>query len=671
MKKLFLVPGLLALASCPTFAADIGVESDQVVVTASRFVESLTSQSVGVEIISADEIAASAAQSLPQLLSHYAGIHSRDNSGTADRQIDLRGFGMNGDQNTAVVLDGQRLNENELVTVKWSSIPLDAIERIEIVRGSGAVLYGGGATGGVIHIITKKSATNTSSGYARIGLGSDANRQMRAGFSSAGESLGIALHASHEESDGYRDNGERRQDNLEGSLKLFSRPVGIELKFGVEDQHQGFPGARTPAQLKSDRRGTSTPDDYGDREGWHASLLAQGSLGGTEWNVDVGHRHTHRTALLKDYFFGIFHTYLDTESDVTSFSPRLKIPHQLFGGEDSLIVGFDFENWRYDSFRGASSSSPASADISASQRNRSFYALERIALTPATQLSLGGRWQKVHYEADDSINPAAYAHRAKDETEHAYELGVRHAFNSSLSLFGKVGHSFRLPTLDEIYSQYGGPFFDSMVSFLQPQTSNEGEIGLEASIDHGHLRASLYKIRLDDEIHCMTTVAPGFCSNINLPPSERKGVELAGDFALGSNLDLRANYTFASSRFRSGSFLGTPVSGNEVPLVPRHRANLGVTWKISQDTRLIVSNQLVSSQRFDNDQTNSFPRKIPGYAITDLALEHEMGPWRFSGAINNLFDREYYTYGVRGAATYNAYPEPERTFLISGEYRWR
>jgi len=671
MKK-FLWPGLFALAVFPAFAGNSDVQSDQVVVTASRFVESMTSQSVGVEIISAEDIAASTAQTLPQLLNQYAGIYSRDNSGTADRQIDMRGFGVSGDQNTVVVLDGQRLNENELVTIKWSSIPIDAIERIEIVRGSGAVLYGGGGTGGVIHIITKKPVTAHHDGYVEARYGSFSDKELRAGLTAAGETLGLSLHASHQDTDGYRDNSGRRQTNLEGSLNLLSLPVGVELKFGAEDQHQDLAGARSAAQLRTDRRGASTPQDYATREGWHTSLLTRGNLGDAEWNVDFGYRHTRRTSSQKDYFFGIFNTFLDTDSDVASFSPRLKLPHHLFGGEDSLVLGFDYEDWKYDSFRGGSSTGPASASISATQQNRSLYALERIALTPSTQFSLGGRWQRVDYKADDSVNPATYAHGSKGKPLHAYELGLRQSLLQDVSLYGKLGESFRLATLDEIYSQYGGPFWDSLVSFLKPQTSKEGEIGIETTSAGRHLRASLYDIRLDNEIHCMTTVAPGFCSNINLPPSERKGIELDGETAIGQNIALRANYTLTASRFLSGSYLGTPIKGNEVPLVPRHRANLGLNWKVDGATRLSLSTQIVGSQRFDNDQTNSFYKKMPGYSTTDLALEHEIGAWRFTGAVNNLFDRKYFTYGVRGGgAAYNAYPEAERTFTISGEYRWR
>ena len=75
-------------------------------------------------------------------------MHTRNLDGSPDPQIDMRGFGISGNQNTLVLLDGQRMNENELVGIRWSTVPLDSIERIEVLRNAGAVTYGGGATVG-------------------------------------------------------------------------------------------------------------------------------------------------------------------------------------------------------------------------------------------------------------------------------------------------------------------------------------------------------------------------------------------------------------------------------------------------------------------------------------------------------------------------------------------
>lgn len=83
----------------------------------------------------------SAANTLGEVLNRIGGVHTRMNlHGIPDSPLDLRGFGVTGDQNTLVLVDGKRISENELVSARISSIPLDAIERIEILRGSGAVL---------------------------------------------------------------------------------------------------------------------------------------------------------------------------------------------------------------------------------------------------------------------------------------------------------------------------------------------------------------------------------------------------------------------------------------------------------------------------------------------------------------------------------------------------
>jgi len=131
------------IAALVAFAAPLALAQDPedaVVVTATRFPEQRLDAPVGMTVITAKQIAESAAKTLPQLLSQEAGIVTRDNTGGPDSQIDMRGFGITGDQNTLVLLNGQRLNEIELTTIGWTAIPLDSIERIEILRGSGSVL---------------------------------------------------------------------------------------------------------------------------------------------------------------------------------------------------------------------------------------------------------------------------------------------------------------------------------------------------------------------------------------------------------------------------------------------------------------------------------------------------------------------------------------------------
>src|SRR5450759_954176 len=166
---------------------------DAVVVTATRFPEKQLEHPVGVTVITREQIANSAAATLPDLLSRYAGINTRNNSGSPDVSIDMRGFGMSGDQNTLVLLDGQRLNDIELTTVRWSAIPLEAIERVEIQRGGGAVMYGGGATGGTINIITRSPIAGEKSATVSTSYGSYNTNELRGTVSGPAQ---IAEHVS-------------------------------------------------------------------------------------------------------------------------------------------------------------------------------------------------------------------------------------------------------------------------------------------------------------------------------------------------------------------------------------------------------------------------------------------------------------------------------------------
>ena len=220
--KYFVTLGVATLATSMHCIAQSTADTiaDEVVVTATRFPKENRDFPIGVTVISATDIARSTAQTLPQLLSLQAGVQIRDASGSPDQQVDMRGFGITGDQNTLVLLDGQRLSENELTTARWSAVPLDSIERIEILRGSGAVLYGGGATGGVINIITKSPKAGQVSGQGSVLAGSYSTYQVQGGASGGGENVAANVYASYYGSDNYRENNRVSQSNVHGGPAL-------------------------------------------------------------------------------------------------------------------------------------------------------------------------------------------------------------------------------------------------------------------------------------------------------------------------------------------------------------------------------------------------------------------------------------------------------------------
>jgi iron complex outermembrane recepter protein len=636
------------------------IVADEIVVTASRFEEKPGDQPIGVTVITGEDIRSSGETSLPRLLARQAGVIVRDNSGSPDMQVDLRGFGVTGDQNTLVLLDGRRLSEHELVPAQLSSIPIESIDRIEIVRGSGAVLYGRGATGGVINVITKGPNPGTKSFDTYLGVGSYNTQDYRVGGQIAGEGVGLGLNGGHLTSDNYRENNRLDQDNFVADLRNFDPDHNLNLKLGYENQDLRLPGSRTEAQLDTDRRGTSTPSDFSNRSDGFASLAGKFRLGDTELVADLGYRE--KNNVFHSAFSGLT---LDgnTKVQTWTFSPRLKILYSALGVNNSVVFGVDWEDWDYTSVR----TNPASA--TAQQRNSAVYLQNVSTLMPGTTLSLGGRLQRIAFDANDSTVPAGGASGAQNRNLSSYEIGARHLLDGTTAIYGKYGYSFRIATLDEIYSPGLGAFFiPPSVSFLEPQTSHNAELGLETQFGPGRYRIAVYQFDLNNEIHFDSNTF----ANVNLPPTKRSGLELEGKWTLTTNALLFANYTYSDARFRSAVLDGINVSGNRIPLVPRQMANVGIDWSIWERTRLSASANYVGSQLYDGDESNTFGREMPAYWTADVGVFHAVDAWTFGVSVRNLFDEKYYTYAlaVGPPSNFVAYPSPERNFLVSVQYRF-
>lgn len=625
---------------------------EPVIVTATRFEDRYLDRSVNVTVITAEDIKHSTARTVPELLRQLPGIRTRDSSGSPNMQVDMRGFGLSGDQNTLVLLDGVRISENEQTTVNWAGIPLNAIERIEIMRGSGAVLYGGGATGGTINIITRTPAAGQRSASLYGGVASYGTNE--AGFSAnlGGENVSLNFNGTYLDTDNYRDNNRLRQKNALADIRWTGDRGSVSLKAGADDQQLRLPGALSEAQIAADRRQAATPNDFSDRTGGFLVATGERRVGAATLAADLGYRE-------KDIQASIIGSPIDSDTRVWSFSPRLKLPHQLGGWRHHLVAGLDWDDW---SFLNQTSVFGQPREPDAFQRNRAVYLQNSTAMGDAWNLTLGGRLHRVEYGVTDLVNPAQSDERKRDLT--AYEIGARYRVNAALSAYGKFGTSFRVPNVNDVYNLFTG-----VVSLLEPQTSREQEIGVDIRSGPGTYRIALYHMDIDDELY----FDPATFTNRNLPPTRRQGVEAEGRWRPGRSLDLFMNYTYAQSEFRSGNFGGVPIAGNEVPLVPRHAANAGAGWAFAPRARADLVARYVGEQVFDGDETNTFGRKMPAYTVVDFKLTYESAGWLLGAGVKNLLGEKYFNYAVFDSftPTYFAYPQPERSFFATAQYTFR
>ena len=662
------VPAIsLCIVAAASFAAraqaQIRTDQDAVVVTATRFPERRLDAPVGMIVIGAADIARDTARMLPELLAHLGGLYARDNSGDPNRQLDLRGFGITGDQNTLVLLDGVRLNENDLSTTKLSAIPLQSIERIEILRGSGAVLYGGGATGGVINIITRLPQPNRAQADAYLGAGSERTAEARLSASAAGERFGASVSGSHYESDNYRVNNRVRQDAAAGALRWGDGEASLALKLGTDDQRLQLPGTRNQIELATDPSGTDTPQDWSTRRGSFVTLQGRRRAGdGLELAADLGYRDqvsSANYASLGSYYAATLHS--------TTFSPRLRWQASPLGVDSSLVAGVDLAQWGYGRQFAASPASigtPTATDAAAQERS-ALYAQYNAQVTRAAKLTLGWRSERVTNRLAQT--GFGTSDQSQKRSPHAGELGLQVALAPAWTAFGRVGTSFRIATVDE-------NAFTSSGNLLEPQTARNRDTGIEYRAAGLHLRASAYVIELENEIYFSPLVVP-FGANTNLSPTRRTGVELFAELRVAPGVELSGSLVAQSAKFRSGVYGGVDVAGADVPLVPRSLASLRAAWRVVPRTQLIATLSYVGHQRYDNDQANAFPGRMPDYALADLKLTREIAGWNLSASINNLFDKQYYSYAIVntfGCATpVCAYPQAGRSWFLSAEHALR
>src|SRR3954452_4317253 len=253
-------------------------------------------------VITSAEIARSPALTVQEIIAQVPGVQLTTLFGGingARTSVDLRGFGALATANTLVLINGRRLNDIDLAQVDLSTIPLYAIERIEITRGnSGAGLYGDNAVGGVINTATKTGVGGPPVAIrGEAGVGSFKQRMANVSDSTNFGAWATSFYGNAVKSDGYRDNNQLDQMNGVGNLNYTTPDFKAFLTVTGDDQKLGLPGGRTVdptinlTQLVTSRTGTNTPFDYGNQQGASATAgFTKTIIAGVDLIVDGGVR---------------------------------------------------------------------------------------------------------------------------------------------------------------------------------------------------------------------------------------------------------------------------------------------------------------------------------------------------------------------------------------------
>jgi iron complex outermembrane receptor protein len=646
----YTLAALALLAAFPAAAAD--QPSDAIVVTATRFSEADSGVAANVSVITRQDIRNTPAQNLPDVLSARAGIDVRQLGGAMgrDASVDMRGFGATATSNTLILLDGLRVNPVDMGSIIWSAIPLESVERIEILRGSGTVLYGDGATGGVINIITNKSGNPLAALTAT--LGSYGYQGAEVQLANGNDKAYYNLFANYAASDGYRQNSQQDQQTASGRVGLLLDGGEAYADFAVYKESAGQPGSIFSAAYNDDPRSTRTPHNVEDRDGYRIRpgisyrlndrLTLEGELAFEHQKLDAK--------------FVSSATASDRVRDTTSLTPRLRWRHDLAALPSETVFGFDYYDGK------VSAENVGFANQGASQESSALYVQNITKFTPALSLTLGGRNQRMTQKAHQDAYaggwfPSPSMADSVARTKAAYDLGLAYAIDG-WRVYGKTGSTFRFANLDELFG-FDAFFNPVFAGDLKPQHGTSNEIGGSVTVGPAVLRASLYRLDLTDEIGYDPALG-----NVNLSPTRRQGAELEAGWTISESLQAKLAYAYTDASFRQGAY-----AGKDIPLVPRDQGSAQLTWNSGRTGSYTAAARYVGERRYGSDYANA-QGMLAGYTTLDLQSVWNLKPWKITAKLLNALDKKYSPlagYDVWSNQTYY-YPADGRSVFVSGRY---
>jgi iron complex outermembrane receptor protein len=636
----------------------------EVVVIGQRRESDILDVPSSVTVVTAEQIGRSGAVDIVQVLQKTPGFFAQGaNQGAYDKLMDLRGYnnGAGNGQRTLVLVDGRKTNNVASSGTDWAAIPLENIERIEVVRGPAAAIYGDTAMAGVVNIVTKKGGKGTWSQVTAAAGNWDTVRAS-ANLGGSHEKALYDVYAGFEGTDGWRDNSAYRGRNFTGRFEApLAEGLAGFVKIGHHDDVRERPGTLTKAQIDALGRNAS------DKTGSKAEVGENSVDGGLE--VQLGGAGTiglfaNYTRYEAEAFFVDFGGFFsDDRTDITLLQLKHVLRPQLLGREAAFTTGVDL------SVEGAQAETQLVGfpEDESEYRRRLLGAYEHVEVRPAEGIILSGslRYDRALLEIDRA-SPSGFADFVDDQEafdQLSPHLGITWKALEELSAYASWGRTFRYPTRDELIG------FLVTDPQLVPERSHTYEVGARyRSVAWGSASVAAYQMAVQDEIYFDPAAGTfGFGSNLNFDEVVHRGLELEARVTPVSPLEVFGTYTFTDVEIEDAQ--NVSLEGKTYPVTPRHSAAAGLSAAAAGAT-LTLSSRYIGERILISDFGNT-AEELPDVVVYDAKLSYT---WKSATAfvsVYNATNREYFDsagFSSFGPIRYN--PAPERSWLVGGELRF-
>ncbi len=593
---------LSAIFASQTFAQTAATLAP-VVVTATRTAVSLTEVLADVSIVDRDQIERSGAASVSDVLARLPGITISQTGGPASTTgVFIRGAES---RFTAVFVDGVRIDSQSTGGATWESIPLAQVERIEVLRGPAAAVYGSDAMAGVVQIFTRDGEPGFHPSI-RVGIGSYNTREISTSLRGGEGNVTYALGLAEDKSDGFdaqpngtnHDRDGYRNRSFSGRLGWKVQP-GQKLELTVLDNDQ---------KVGYDGYGSVPPQN--DIAKHHLQTV------GVNWSSRWSDDWSTRLGMTKgtDRYETTPSVYL-TETQVTTY---------LFHNELRLASGLltaDLER-REDELQ--NSSTRPSANTNRSQN--------AVALGYGIKLGDHSLQANARHDEDSEFGGKSTS-----------ALAYGYAISPTLRATASTGTAFRVPTLFQRFSIYG-------TSNLKAETSNNHEIGLRWLSGENRASVVVYHNDVDNLINYVS--GPGTCINGvgayagcygNTGHARMTGTTISGGTRVG-NVNLGASVDWmAPQNLDTGKVLARRARNQAMLTADAPLAD----WRVAGELQYV-------GERFDNASNTT---RLASYNLINVSASKQIDrDWKLLAKLNNLNDKNY--------VLANGYATPGRTFYL-------
>jgi vitamin B12 transporter len=689
MKRSLISASLTLLLSCPALAQNPGGEEpealDTMVVTASRSAERLAEVSQSMVVITQEEIRESASDNVLDLLTHYgfqitsAEVPNYDGMRLVMRGLLSSNHGIDLNGEILILIDGRRTG-----TDNFGILDMNAISRIEVVRGPGAMQYGSSAIGGVVNVITERGAKETAV-TLEAGIGSWSAKTAKAFASGQSEDgkFDYAVSASRYSVNDYDDGkGDRNENSALDSREKYAVNLGWNIdrdhRIGLAAQHTDTDRAGIGTSTAS----ASTRKQYKDSDYSAFDLSYEGRAQNKSW--------------LLRYFTG------RTRYELTRWESTEKPNMDIFSNYDNqfqgaqgtfnldtdrfeLVTGIDFLHYDLDQNQPVSLNIPAAKGSHTNGKyvNIGAFAIGKAHLLEERNLVLSAGLRYDNFKSDmktlygfDQSAPKILD-ISKTYKKFLPSLGVAYHPLDYLKLRANYGHAFKMPAPRE----QGGVFYMSTTPTsvpyvgspnIKPEQSKTWDIGVDVDYRALKLYATYFDTHYKDKIDSLPRGqidTPYFNGNgylyVNKDKAYLRGVEMGGSFDLGRHFDWGFNFEpyFALTRmmkYETEDENGLIAKINEVA---KKSASFGLrfrqpAWKLSTNLDFVYYGQRAQYEEQAGGKTIANLR-----LVKSLAGFNPAGDLKLKVAVDNLFNK-YYQLGDATSYTYL----PGRSFYVGLVY---